>query len=599
MSDGLKKTPRFATSFQDSVLKIALQDDYFAAQVIRYLSFNTEDKEYNIFNTLQHQIIFDAIAASIKKYNTRPSDAQVRQKIMEFSPEEQEALTATYERILNTSTHDEAYVRDNLKGYIQYVTLSVGLSDIRSAAKEDFFDLPNVMQKTIDQARRVNFEKEELLLLSNFDDIMASGHLDVKNLIPTLLPPLDADLLGGLPRGELVVILSGTNVGKSLFCITLGANALRSGKKVLHIQLEGRRIETFTRYVSNLAQVSTTQINKNEVSSFEKEKIKNAAKYEKQLQIRPLVERTISVEELAAKCREIYKDFKFDMLIVDYGALLTSAQKMDQYRLTQGHVHRELGKMANEFNCVVVTPAQGTRDSQKDQNQTYRKKNEDGPLPVLRSSDIAEAFEIARIAGVILTLNRTDEETAKGQMRIFLEKNRVEAKNKTYGVYTDYACARLITENFYDPNSVTENQDLFEEEEENDKVLFMQKKKDAEEKESLNKKVNRILAERMSIKGVIRTALENAEKESATMTTEQISQIKNFILEKEKELDEKTQSLKPLLQLLYPGATREMYELSVKSLEESKKDGTLSKADLAKVKEKVHHLKLLFEKKED
>lgn len=596
MSDPLKKIPTFGTTFQDAVIKIALHDDYFAAQLVRYLSFNTKDKEYTIFNTIQHQIIFNCISASVKKYNTRPSDAQVRQFILEYSPEEQTALNATYERILQTSTHDEAYVRDNLKAYIQYVTLAVGLSDIRSAAKEDFFDLPNVMQKTIDQARRVSFEKEELLLLSNFDDIMASGHFDPKNLIPTLLPPLDADLLGGLPKGELVVVLSGTNVGKSMFCISLGANALRAGKKVLHIQLEGRRIETFTRYVANLAQVPINAINKNEVTPFEKEKIKNAGKFEKQLQIRPLVERTISVEELAAKCREIYKDFKFDMLIVDYGALLTSAQKMDQYRLTQGHVHRELSKMANEFNCVVLTPAQGTRDSQKEQTQTYRKKNEDGPLPVLRSSDIAEAFEIARIAGVILTLNRTDEETHKNQLRIYLEKNRVEAKNKTYGVYCDFACARLITEDFYDPNSVTENEDLFEEDEQSEKALFVQKKKDLEEKENLAKKISRIMGERLSIRGAIRAALESAEKEKDTMTEEQVLQVEAFIAAKEKELQEKLESLKGLLRLLYPGATKELYELTLKSYEDAKKDGTLPKSELLRLKEKFDHLKLLFEK---
>ena len=59
---------------------------------------------------------------------------------------------------------------------------------------------------------------------------------------PTGLEALDEKTIlnGGLGRGELGVIVANTGVGKSHFLVSLGAEALKRGKNVVHYTFELR-----------------------------------------------------------------------------------------------------------------------------------------------------------------------------------------------------------------------------------------------------------------------------------------------------------------------------------------------------------------------
>jgi hypothetical protein len=65
-------------------------------------------------------------------------------------------------------------------------------------------------------------------------------------------------------------------------------------------------------------------------------------------------------------------------------------------------------------------------------------KNNTDQAPILRSSDISEAFEIARVSGIIMSLNMTDDERREGKLRVYLEKQRHGVKGNQYGILTDF-----------------------------------------------------------------------------------------------------------------------------------------------------------------
>ena len=599
MSDINMPVPKFDTAFQRGVIKIALEDDHFATQLARYLAQDKEVKKLNIFNTEQLKIIFDCIVKSLEKYATRPSDAHVRQYISEFAPEEQVALVQTYNDVLAEDTHDEVYYKTHLKAFIQQVKIAVGFWKIREQWKNKKLETPDIMQQVVDEIRRVEFEEEDILTFDDLEDSFTDSQLMRNNLIPTGLAPLDADLLGGLPRETLTVVLGGTNVGKSLFCISMAANALRTGKKVLHIALEGMRNEALMRYSSNITEVPIRGMLKNELSPMQRERLKKVKEYNPNLRIHNMLGFGVAVEELAAKCREIYKEFKFDMLLVDYSQLLETRTKTEGYRHTQAYVHRALAGMAREFNCVVVTPIQATRDAQKEQTSFKSKKQEEGPAPVLRSNDISEAFEIARVAGVIITLNRTDQEGKEGKLRVFLEKQRLDEKNKLYGVMADYSTCRLITSDTYDPNAVLSAEALFDKDnsDDNTKLAAVAARQEATQKEDLRKKINKLIGEHWTINSTIGTALTawKADKDSAS----------DELRQKNKEwLDAQTnkklgiiKEIKGLVSLFYPKATMELYTLSKQSFEDLEKSGTAPESDKRLQKEKITQLSYLFEEK--
>ena len=73
-----------------------------------------------------------------------------------------------------------------------------------------------------------------------FEDIEARFVKVNRRVCPTGIPEIDKkDVLnGGLGRGEIGVITANTGVGKSHFLVAMGANALRSGKNVVHYTFE-------------------------------------------------------------------------------------------------------------------------------------------------------------------------------------------------------------------------------------------------------------------------------------------------------------------------------------------------------------------------
>lgn len=590
--------PNFNTAFQRGILKIALTNDHFASQLSRYLEFDTEVKKLNIFNTPQLKIVFDCIVKSLQEYKTRPSDAHVRQYISEFAPDEQVALLQTYESILEEDTHDEDYYKAHIKAFVQQVKMAVGFWKIQNQWKRNKLETPDIMQGVVDEIRRVEFEEEDILTLGDLESVFSESQSMLTNLIPTGLAPLDKDLLGGLPRETLTVVLGGTNVGKSLFCISIAANGVRNNKKVLHVNLEGMRNEALMRYSSNLFEVPLRSMMKNELSPMQREKLKRVGQYEANLRIHNMLGFGVAVEDLAAKCREIYKEFKFDILLVDYSQLLETRVRTEGARHTQAYVHRALASMAREFNCAVITPVQATRDAQKEQNQFKGKKQED-VLPILRSNDISEAFEIARVAGVIITLNRTDNEAKDGKLRVYLEKQRLDEKNKHYGVMTDYSTCRLITNDVYDPNAIVNTEDLFDADntDENTKLSAMHARQEANEKEQLRKKINALIGDSYSIKSNVDNSLKIFAAEKDTMTPDAKTKLQAWLTEQETKKIAMHKEIKSLVALYYPTATKELYDLSKQSLSEAEKSGTTPEADMKLIKEKVRHLAYLFEEK--
>lgn len=458
--------PSFDIVFQMGVLKMAMQDDYFCSQLVKYLAEDNDLDQYTIFDNEGLQVVFKIIVDSMHTFKNRPTEGQVRQKFNEFEEQERMDYNDLLDNILQQDTHNEEYYRKYLQTYIQQVKMAKGFKKTKKIWKEHPESAPEYMQVVIDSIRRVSFDKEDVVTLKDLPALINEGSTLNSRKIPTGIKELDIDLVGGLPRENLTVVLAGTNVGKSLFCISLGCNALKSvdengqdkGLKVLHINLEGQRDEAAKRYAANLAQIGYGDLIKGSFDEAAKKRLEEVILRfdENRLKIRNMLGFGATIEDLIVYLKEEYKNFRFDVLVVDYGQLLDSKVKSEGYRFTMSRVFRGLDSISKEFSCVVVTPAQSTRNAQENQNAGGKKWGQAQPesAHILRSTDISEAFEIARVSGVILTLNRTEEEERTNRLRLYLEKQRQGAKNKLYGLITNYSQSNLITGKTYNPFEV-------------------------------------------------------------------------------------------------------------------------------------------------
>jgi replicative DNA helicase len=452
--------PVFDIEFQAGLLKLCLKDDYFCAQLVRYLNSDKDLHEFNVFGSPQLHYIFEIVCKSMEEYKTRPAIAMIRQAILEFAEDEREPYFRELERIETADLHNEEYYKRFIKAFVQQVKMAKGLKKTTQTFKENPLEAPNLMQKVIDSIFRIQFEQEDIVSLSQVYTLLEKDDSKIGK-IPTGLQRLDDDLRGGFPRETLVTVLGSSNAGKSIFCTSLGCSALRSGNKVLHINLEGTRDEAAIRYLSNLADIPFYKIEEKSWNISEKARMDDAIeKYSKNVKIRNMLNFGVTIEDVIAYCREAHKEFAFDMLIVDYGQLLKTKEKHDKGFDRQTEAYRGLASLSAEFSCVVISPAQSTRDGIKKQNDFSSKgRQKDEKLPVLRSGDLADCIEIARVSAIILTLNRTEDEERRGWLRVFLEKQRRGKKAITYGIKAHYDRSNLIVNDYYDPNTTIHKSD--------------------------------------------------------------------------------------------------------------------------------------------
>lgn len=257
--------------------------------------------------------------------------------------------------------------------------------------------------------------------------------------VPTGITELDLDLRGGLYRRQITTVLAGTNVGKSLFLKSIAAQAIENNPnlKVLHINLEGMKIESALRYTAIFSDSSYKDV----LANFEELTANpKMTQVQKQLIIKNMMGFGVTIEEIEELLSEIKQNFDFDLLIIDGPQLLDSREKTLSFRQTIGLIFRKLHSFAMTYNCAVLIPAQATRSSQENKS------------PILRSSDITEAFEIARVSGVILTLNRLQTESNGNKLVVYLEKQRMGIKNKAYGIIVNYTAGKLITDKTFNPS---------------------------------------------------------------------------------------------------------------------------------------------------
>lgn len=184
----------------------------------------------------------------------------------------------------------------------------------------------------------------------SFYSLFSNGNQ--KAIFKTQIDSLDDLLDGGLKPGTLTMFGAPTNSGKTNFLINLGANFLRQNLKVCHIILESTPEYMIIRYAANLSKIKNRDL-------FTNQKMisKTLKKYEKNfvLSNEALRNLNINIDQVILIIRNIYKDFKFDALLLDYTQLILGTDSTQPYLY---EIHEKIKMITQEFRCVTVSPFQ-------------------------------------------------------------------------------------------------------------------------------------------------------------------------------------------------------------------------------------------------
>jgi len=258
---------------------------------------------------------------------------------------------------------------------------------------------------------------------------------------PTGIPQLDKkDILnGGLGRGEIGVVTANTGVGKSHFLVSVGAEALRRGKNVVHYTFELSETAVGLRYDSNFCDIPS-----NEVVDRKGEVLK---KYEDmdlgRLIIKEYPTGSATVMMIRNHMEKLsLKGFVPSLIIIDYADIMRSSRKYDSLRHELKLIYEELRNLAMDMNIPIWTASQANRDS----------ANSD----IVGLENMSEAYGKAMVADVVVSLSRKPTEKSSGLGRIFIAKNRAGRDGVLFPMRMDTARSKILVVDSDDEMTLSE-----------------------------------------------------------------------------------------------------------------------------------------------
>jgi len=251
-------------------------------------------------------------------------------------------------------------------------------------------------------------------------------------IVPTGWDAIDVLVGGGLGAGELGVIAAPSGIGKSWALSTIGANAARAGKRVVHYTLELNENYMGLRYDTIFTGIEPGNIPEHP------EKVREAVDgVQGDIIIKYYPARSVTVHTLQAHLEHlIINDLKPDIMILDYADLMRSVDKVDARYQELGAIYEELRGMSGEMGIPCWTASQTQRSSIQED--------------VIQADKIAESYNKIMTADLVISLSRKLEDKANHTGRAHIIKNRFGADGITLPVYMNTSLGKI---EIYDENS--------------------------------------------------------------------------------------------------------------------------------------------------
>lgn len=243
--------------------------------------------------------------------------------------------------------------------------------------------------------------------------IELSNTSDPKNKpIMTGFKKLDGTM-GGLRRGEFVIIAARPSVGKTAFALNIAENIAKNQSQphVLFFSMEMTAVQLGKRMLRDHFLDDWNGL----FGCFANRELAEAQtlRYVDALKNCPIrIDETgrLTLSELYRRVSIEAKKGNADIVIIDYLQLLRTTEKFTRYEQVT-EISFQLKAMAKEFNITLVALSQLNRASCKDPSK-----------PSLH--DLRESGAIEQDADVVLLLGRPDEEGKEAERHVYVAKNR-------------------------------------------------------------------------------------------------------------------------------------------------------------------------------
>lgn len=295
--------------------------------------------------------------------------------------------------------------------------------DDASGGEVDATELLNSAEQKIFDIRRGKdvrgLQKVNEIVVQAFDrlDMINSQNADEYLGVSTGIKDLDRVIMG-LNKSDLILLAARPGMGKTSFALNIAENvAINKEKKVAFFSLEMSKEQLVSRILSTKGQIPGQNLRMGKLSDKEWERLIEAGDLVSKSPIYIDDTPGITIPEMKAKIRRLGN---FDLVIIDYLQLMSSARRIDNRVQEISEITRNLKIMAKELDVPVLTLSQLSRASE--QRADHK--------PVL--SDLRDSGSIEQDADIVLFLYREgyyesgeiDENQDKNSGECIVAKNR-------------------------------------------------------------------------------------------------------------------------------------------------------------------------------
>lgn len=178
--------------------------------------------------------------------------------------------------------------------------------------------------------------------------------------VPTGFADLDKTM-GGLPKGELIVVGARPAMGKTAFLISVMANLIKSQRSTAYFTIENSAQQILLRLLSNYSGITMHRLLSRQMEPDQIRDLGAKTQSLKNAQI-VLEDTCFSIDDIICEVEYLVRSEKIEVVLIDYLQLIKVKGRREQSREADvAKVCRELKGLARKYNIAIVVNSQLSR----------------------------------------------------------------------------------------------------------------------------------------------------------------------------------------------------------------------------------------------
>jgi replicative DNA helicase len=423
-------TYSLSENIQKGTLYLLTHDLDFFSQIVTLVK-----PEY--FDYPSYQRIFQATVGYYEKYKHLPNKDALVEFIKFTKPQSVKDDNNYAEDIEAISNIDKSvleqreFILDLVEDFSKRGAMTEAIKKSVVLLKEEKFgDIEHLIKSALLVTRDVQIGQDYFEEVK--DRVSRLFQQKAENKFRTVFDTFNRNLDGGLSAKELGIVVAPPGVGKSLYLVNQGAKSLLEGRNVLYVSLEMSEDKIANRFDSVLTHLKNAKLKEPGTQLKLHERLDLIkTKTQGRLIIKEFPTGTVNVNNIRALLVQLnlHKNFKPDLIIVDYLELLRPQRVIDSEYMAQQRIAEELRGLASETNCLLWTASQTNRQARK--------------VAIITDAELGDSYGKIRPADWVISLNQTQEEYDKGQMRVYVLKARDSKQHYIVPVTIDYTTLKM------------------------------------------------------------------------------------------------------------------------------------------------------------